>query len=57
MQPSLHKADDARSPSLRARAALVGAEGPRGSRVVGAPTAEDGEQLVGRVQAKREPSG
>lgn len=57
IQPILHKADDVHSPSLRARTALVEAEGPRGSRVVGAATAEDGEQFVGRVQANREPSG
>lgn len=54
----LHRADDVPSPSLRARRALVeAAEGPRGSRVVGAAAAEDGEQFVGRVQANREPIG
>lgn len=56
IQPRLHKADDVHSPSLQARTALVEAEGPGAGRVVGAATAEDGEQFEGRVQANREPS-
>lgn len=58
MQSGRHNADDVHSPSRRARTTLLEAsEGPRGSRVVGAATAEEGEQFVGRVQANREPSG
>lgn len=56
IQPRLHKADDVHSPSLQARTAFVEAEGPGAGRVVGAATAEDGEQFEGRDQANREPS-